>query len=295
MGYCKGGAMMNRRNYNPLNDYLFKFVFGREERKRITLSFLNAVLEREETDELTDISFIDREFDPQFEEDKRSQLDIYGITSDGSQINIEVQLLNRHNMQKRTLYYWARMYQTLHKGEEYQDLRRSITINLLNFHLLPQENPHTMYGLYDIQSGHRLTDDLEIHFLEIPKFKLKSIKEMKRLEKWLAYFSNKLNERETEELAMSEAAISEAIQAEQIFMQSDVERWQYEQREKALRDYLSEIRATRAEGRVEGATEATLHNLRNLMHELSLSPERAMDILHIPAADRPHYLQLLSD
>ena len=78
-------------------------------------------------------------------------------------------------------------------------------------------------------------------------------------------------------------------------MQSDVERWQYEQREKALRDYLSEIRATRAEGRVEGATEATLHNLRNLMHELSLSPERAMDILHIPAADRPHYLQLLSD
>lgn len=287
--------MMNRRNYNPLNDYLFKFVFGREERKRITLSFLNAVLEREETDELTDISFIDREFDPQFEEDKRSQLDIYGITSDGSQINIEVQLLNRHNMQKRTLYYWARMYQTLHKGEEYQDLRRSVTINLLNFHLLPQENPHTMYGLYDIQSAHRLTDDLEIHFLEIPKFKIKSVKEMRRLEKWLAYFSNKLDERETEELAMSEAAISEAIQAEQIFMQSDVERWQYEQREKALRDYLSEIRATRAEGRVEGATEATLHNLRNLMHELSLSPERAMDILHIPAADRPHYLQLLSD
>ena len=44
---------------------------------------------------------------------------------------------------------------------------------------------------------------------------------MKRLEKWLAYFSNKLNERETEELAMSEAAIGEAIQAEQIFMQSD--------------------------------------------------------------------------
>ena len=281
--------MMNRRNYNPLNDYLFKFVFGREERKRITLSFLNAVLEREETDELTDISFIDREFDPQFEEDKRSQLDIYGITSDGSQINIEVQLLNRHNMQKRTLYYWARMYQTLHKGEEYQDLRRSITINLLNFYLLPQEDPHAMYGLYDIRSGHRLTKDLEIHFLEIPKFKTKSIKEMKRLEKWLAYFSNKLDERETEELAMSEAAISEAIQAEQIFMQSDVERWQYEQHEKALRDYLSEMSACRS----EGAEEMLLQNLHHLMDELSLPPERAMDILHIADTERARYAQLL--
>lgn len=29
---------MNRQEYNPLNDYLFKFIFGRNERKRITLS-----------------------------------------------------------------------------------------------------------------------------------------------------------------------------------------------------------------------------------------------------------------
>lgn len=285
--------MINRQNYNPLNDYLFKFVFGRTERKRITLSFLNAILERDEADELTDITFIDREFDPQFEEDKLSQLDIYGITNDGSQINIEVQLINRHNMQKRTLYYWAWMYQTLHRGKEYQDLNRSITINLLNFQLLPQKNPHTMYGLYDIASGHRLTDDLEIHFLEIPKFTIKSIKEMKRLEKWLAYFSNKLNEQETEELAMSEAAISEAIQAEQIFMQSDVERWQYEQREKALRDYISELNATRREGRAEGVEETRLQSIHHLMNELSLTPERAMEVLHIAPTERAHYLQLL--
>ena len=296
---------MNRRDYNPLNDYLFKFVFGKEERKRITLSFLNAILGREGTDELTDITFIDRALDPTFEEDKLSQLDIYGVTNDGSQINIEVQVMNRHNMRKRTLYYWARMYQTLRRGKEYHDLSRSITINLLNFHLLPQENPHNMYGLYDIESGHRLTDDLEIHFLEIPKFKIKSVKEMRRLEKWLAYFSNKLNENETEELAMSETAIGEAIQAEQIFMQSDVERWQYEQREKALRDYLSEINATRrtshaeglekglVQGRTEGTEQALLQSLRHLMSELSLPAERAMDILHISATERSRYVKLL--
>jgi len=259
---------MNRQNYNPLNDYLFKFIFGREERKRITLSFLNAVLDRKESKELTDITFIDREFDPQFEEDKLSQLDIYGIASDGSQINIEVQLMNLYNMQERTLYYWARMYQTLRKGEAYQQLSPSITINLLNFSLLPQKSPHNMYGLYDIVSGHRLTEDLEIHFLEIPKFKLKSVKEMKRLEKWLAYFSNKLNERETEELAMSEAAIKEAIQAEHIFMQSDVERWQYEQREKAMRDYLSAMTSSRDEGLQEGRREGRREGILDMARSL---------------------------
>ena len=308
---------MKRQDYNPMNDYLFKFVFGREERKRITLSFLNAVLGREGEDELTDIAFADREFDPRFSEEKLSRLDIYGVVSDGSKINIEVQLVNYQNMEKRTLYYWAQMYQSLRKGEDYENLTRSITINLLNFRLLPQENAHNMYGLYDIASGHRLTEDLEIHFLEIPKFHVKSVKEMKRLEKWLAYFSNKLDERETEELAMSEAAISEAIRAEQVFMQSDVERWQYEQREKALRDYISGMRAARriglaegrdlglaegraegrdlglAEGRAEGTQQAMLQSLRHLMEELSLSPERAMDVLHIDPAERGGYLEQL--
>ena len=296
---------MKRQNYNPMNDYLFKFVFGREERKRITLSFLNAVLGREGEDELTDIAFADREFDPRFSEEKLSRLDIYGVVSDGSKINIEVQLVNYQNMEKRTLYYWSQMYQSLRKGEDYETLTRSITINLLNFRLLPQENAHNMYGLYDIASGHRLTEDLEIHFLEIPKFHVKSVKEMKRLEKWLAYFSNKLDERETEELAMSEAAISEAIRAEQVFMQSDVERWQYEQREKALRDYISGMRAARriglaegrdlglAEGRAEGTQQAMLQSLRHLMEELSLPPERAMDVLHIALEERANYLQLL--
>ena len=304
---------MNRQDYNPLNDYLFKFVFGREERKRITLSFLNAILNREGADELTDITFVDRELDPSFDEGKLSRLDIYGVMSDGSKINIEVQLMNYGNMQKRTLYYWARMYQSLRKGEEYESLTRSITINLLNFRLLPQECPHNVYGLYDIMSGHRLTEDLEIHVLEIPKFHVKSVKEMKRLEKWMAYFSNKLNEQETEELAMSEAAIKEAIQAEHVFMQSEVERWQYEQREKALRDYISGMRHARrtglaegraegreiglaegrAEGRAEGTQQAMLQSLRHLMEELSLSPERAMDVLHIDPTERTHYLHLL--
>ena len=56
---------MKRRNCNPLNDYLFKFIFGREERKRITLNFLNALLDLNDTEELRDITFIDRDLEPQ--------------------------------------------------------------------------------------------------------------------------------------------------------------------------------------------------------------------------------------
>lgn len=127
-------------------------------------------------------------------------------------------------------------------------------------------------------SGHRLTEDLEIHFLEIPKFKLKSVKEMKRLEKWLAYFSNKLDERETEELAMSEMAINEAIQAEHVFMQSDVERWQYEQREKAMRDYISAMSTSRREGLRQGLEEGWREGRREGVLEMA----RSLLALNVP-------------
>ena len=285
---------MERRNYNPMNDYLFKFVFGREERKRITLSFLNAVLGREGVDELQDITFIDRDIEPQFAEDKLSRLDLYGVASDGSRINIEVQLVNLQHMEKRTLYYWARMYQSIRRGDSYQKLDRAITINLLNFVMLPQQKPHTVYGLYDIQSGHRLTDDLEIHFIEIPKFQVKSIKELKRLERWMAYFSNKLSEEEMEELAMSETAIREAMQAEHVFMQDEIERWQYEQREKAVRDYISGLDASWQEGMERGMEQATVKNLQNLMRQMDLSSQQAMEALRIPPTERKKY-QLLLD
>lgn len=296
---------MKRCECNPLNDYLFKFIFGREERKRITLSFLNAVLGLTEENELRDITFIDREIDPQFEEDKLSRLDLFGIADDGSRINIEVQLVNLRNMEKRTLYYWAKMYQSLHRGEDYEQLNRAITINLLNFSLLPQKQAHTMYGLYDLPSGHRLTEDIEIHFLEIPNFEVKSVREMKRLDRWLAYFSNKLNETETEALAMSEAAIQEAMKAEHVFMQDDIERWQYEQREKAIRDYISGMRSSQREGMKRGMEEGlkqglkqgveqtSLQNLKSLMKNMNLTAGQAMEILQIPAADQERYRKLL--
>ena len=46
------------RTCNPTNDVVFKFVFGREERKRITLSFINDVLGRNDEDAFVDIQGI---------------------------------------------------------------------------------------------------------------------------------------------------------------------------------------------------------------------------------------------
>ncbi|MFC2316239.1 MAG: PD-(D/E)XK nuclease family transposase [Selenomonas massiliensis] len=136
---------------------------------------------------------------------------------------------------------------------------------------------------------------------EIPNFEVKSVREMKRLERWLAYFSNKLNETETEALAMSEAAIQEAMKAEYVFMQDEIERWQYEQREKAIRDYISGMRAWRREGLKQGIEQgikqgieqASLQNIKSLMKNMNLSDLQAMEILQIPASEQKKYSSML--
>ena len=139
--------------------------------------------------------------------------------------------VNYQNMKRRTLYYWSQVYlMRLPSGANYNDLRPTITINILAFELLPQDEPHAMYSIYNPKTHDRLNNDMELHFLELPKFVKgvqKPIREMTKMERWMAYFANRMNQSEKEELAMSEAAINKAYDATGIFLQDKAERLKY--------------------------------------------------------------------
>ena len=89
---------------------------------------------------------------------------------------------------------------------------------------------------------------MELHFLEIPKFTHKPVREMTKMERWLAYFANKLNEQEREELAMSEAAIRGAYDATGAFMMNPQDRMNYVNRQMAIMDYNSGMNAAEKRG-----------------------------------------------
>mgnify|MGYP000901486906 FL=1 len=54
------------------------------------------------------------------------------------------------------------------------------------------------------------------------------------MERWLAYFANRLTSEEKEELAMSEPAIRDAMEAEKIFMSNPDDYLRYVNRQMAL-------------------------------------------------------------
>ena len=273
---------LNEYNYNPLNDVLFKFIFGKEERKQITIDFLNAVLNPSLGHMIQDLQFSNTEMSPEHDHDKLTRLDVACILDSGEQVDVEVQVANEKNMSRRTLYYWAQMYlMSLPAGKTYRNLKPCITINLVNFGFLPQEDPHAVYGIYNSDNGHQLTKDLAIHFLEIPKYakqEKKPISEMSKMERWLAYFANQLDRKGKEELAMSEAAIQNAMEAARIFLNNTAERRLYINREMARMDRESQLE----DAHEEGIISANIYNLTNLMNKQHRSLAEAMDLLGVP-------------
>ena len=241
------------KRYNPMNDVLFKFIFGREERKNITIDLLNAILDRTGKQAIKDIQFKNSEIVPFYEDDKLTRLDIFCITAEETKIDVEVQLINKKDMERRSLFYWSQMYlMGLNKGDDYITLNPAITINILGHTIFPEEPLHSMYSIYNIETGRRLNEDMELHFLEVPKFQKKPVKKMTHMERWLAYFSNELDNTEMEELVMSDAAIKNAVNDTGIFMQDMEERLRYINRQMAIMDYNTDMRVSREEGREEG-------------------------------------------
>ena len=256
------------KRYNPMNDVLFKFIFGRDERKSITIELLNAILNRTGEQAIKDIQFKNSEIVPFYEDDKLTRLDIFCITENETKIDVEVQLINKKDMERRSLFYWSQMYlMGLNKGDDYITLNPAFTINILGHKIFPGEPLHSMYSIYNIETGRRLNEDMELHFIEVPKFKKKPVGEMTRMERWMAYFSNKLDNTEMEELIMSDAAIKNAVNDTGIFMQDMEERLRYINRQMAIMDYNTDMRVSREEGRAEGARLADRRTVMRMLNK----------------------------
>ena len=104
----------------PLNDFIFKKTFGEEETKDNLIALLNAILSKKDIDKLVTLEIVEnKQLTPELIEDKTGIIDVRAKTADGTQLEIEVQLTNQNNMDKRTLWYWGGIYSNgIKKGED---------------------------------------------------------------------------------------------------------------------------------------------------------------------------------
>lgn len=251
---------------NRVNDFAFKWIFGNQERKDLLLSFINSVLaDGKDEDIIKDIELIDRELDPEFYADKASRLDILGETLDGQKINLEVQTTNDGDIDQRSMYYWAKIYQDqLIEGMKYKDLRPTIAINVLNFNYFPTEKYHSKFIVLEEEEHYRLNDNFQLHFIELKKWTKLSVKARNRLERWLLFLADN-NPIELEEVAMKDVTLTRALEAEKMFLSNKEARYIYNLREKARQDLFSSIATAEERGKKEGIAEGIERTAINLM------------------------------
>lgn len=245
---------MEKIKVNMLNDVFFKSLLCDDRHKELTLNFLNSILNRTGDEAFYDIEFLDKEIDPIIEAGKVSILDIRAKMNDDTYVNVEVQIAKPVDMKKRAMFYWSKLYSyQIGKGEDYSLLKDVISINLLNFILFKEHKRcHSSCHITDDFDKNTVIKDFEMHFIELPKFKISDIKRLKKSEKWFALFSNKCTDEELEEIAMSEPSIKKALEYQNYFMHDEKLRYKYELQEKAIRDYNSSMRASKQEGIQEG-------------------------------------------
>jgi predicted transposase/invertase (TIGR01784 family) len=232
---------------DPKNDFVFKRIFGSEENKDILMAFLNRTLLEAGEPALTEIILLNPYTDKDSPRDKQSIFDIKAKKVDGSIVN-----LNRYDNEKRTLYYWSKQYaEQLEEGNPYKQLKKCITINILDFSFLPNDRYHSTFHLYEDHTGIALSDDIEIHFLELSKIDTTEIPTEGGLLNWLLFLKSE-NKQLWEVLKMHDAKLGKAMTALEFLSQDKEARRLYEMRQKALHDEASMLAGAREEGEKKG-------------------------------------------
>ena len=256
---------------DPKVDFVFKRIFGDERNKDVLVNFLNSIFESAHEPLIESVEILNPYLDKDALTDKMSVLDIRARTTTRTLINIEIQLWNAGDMQKRTLYYWAKLYTgQMEEGDQYRTLQKSITVNVLDFITIENEQYHNVFHVREDKTGQLLTDALEIHFLELRKLRNELLKPEQRLVRWMLFLSSRTREH-MEELAKEDPTMLKALTTLEFLSQDEEARRLYEARQKALHDYASAIGEAldkgRFEGRTEGRKERDMEFARQLLAE----------------------------
>lgn len=176
---------------NPKNDVAFKKIFGSEQNHAILISFLNAVLDLTGARAIQTIQLLNPYQTPTIDSLKYTLLDIKATDGRGVTFIIEMQVEYVPSFLKRFLYYTSKAYVAqIERGEDYPRLNQVIFIGILDFVAFAGEAYLTRHTFRNEQTGKQEITDLELNFIELPKFTKREAEVETVLDQWLYFITN---------------------------------------------------------------------------------------------------------
>jgi len=249
---------------SPRVDIAFKKIFGVEENKDLLISLINSIVGAE--DQVSDVTLLNPYNEKSFRTDKLSILDIKAEGADGKRFNIEIQISDEADYDKRALYYWGKLYtEQLKVSQDYSLLSKAIGIHILNFTSIPGvAKYHNVFHITEKDSGLIYFKDLELHTIELNKFTPNSKDELSdivarvknSLDIWSVFLTrNDLLNKDNLPDELNDSNLKKALAVLEVMNFSAEERDAYEDHLKWLRIEANTLKKYEQKGREEGKAE----------------------------------------
>lgn len=271
----------------PKNDVIFKKIFGSKGNEGILKSFLESILEIQIESLNVDVG---TEMLPDFFDGKNSRLDVKAILNDGTIVNIEVQTNMSGYSDERSLAYWSKLYlEQFKSGNDYKKAAKTICIWILDGEVYDFNEYHSQWFLSEKNNGRTsYFNEIEIHVIELKKFRKENIINPKKKEFWLWFIDYTKKEMvdvsySLEEIRKAKAEYEKMIEGNEaiqhLLLREELAEWdRNSMRAEARREGLAEgkregleegkregLEKGMEEGRKEGEREAKLETARKLL------------------------------
>ena len=249
--------------YNLKNDIIFKAFFGRKGNEEFLIDFLEALLHikieqiiiREEVDL--------EKLNPH---EKGGRLDLQAKLNDGIIVNIELQIENKYNIEKRTMFYSSKVISMeTTRGTDYKDINQVIMINILDYELFGfDEYISETKVVLDKHREYEVMNGIKWYFIELPKFRKMNKNLNEKLNQWLVLLDD--YDKEAIEVAEKKNPTIKKARQEVTYLTGDeaVKRIEF-LREKWEMDRISEINHAKEVGREEGKIEGKIETAKKLL------------------------------
>lgn len=229
---------------SPKVDYCFKELLAYPE---IRKGFVAAILNKD-PEEIAETTLMPTILSKDTEDGKYGILDVRVRMKNGSQMDLEMQVAPFEFWNNRVIFYLSKMYaEQVKEGDKYKNLKPCIHVSILNFNLFHEDRTcFREIAFCDLTTKQKYTDLLEIYVLELKKLPQEQ-KEEPLIIKWMRFLAAESRE-DFEKMAGEDNYINEAYEVLQKLSADERKRLEYEARQKAIRDYDSQMSSSREEG-----------------------------------------------
>ena len=178
------------KDITPKNDIVFKKIFGSKGNEEILQDFLESILDIKIESLTLDLS---TELLPEFYDRKQSRVDVRTILSDGTEVNIEMQIDISKYSDQRCLQHWSKLYSnSLKRGQDYEKLNKTVCIWILDGNVFDGFSDfHSKWEIANLKHGvSNRFNELEFHMIELNKFRMDDIIKKNRKKFWLWFIDH---------------------------------------------------------------------------------------------------------